>query len=72
MVVLQKPPGASSMNPEMLEQRLKEIEGRISCHADEVNAMKGFSAAETTSRHKLELETALNQGYHLSILDHCL
>ncbi|XP_067948943.1 RNA-binding protein 41-like [Watersipora subatra] len=54
--------GVMTTNPEMLKLRLEDIERRLKLHEKELKTEGGFSTAQSVSRHKLELEAALNQG----------
>lgn len=49
-------------NPDVIDLRLRDVDDRIQRHKDQVDSALGFTAAQAVSRHKLELEAALNQG----------
>lgn len=50
------------MNPEAHNMRIEEIKTKIDNHKSELLKERGFSSAQTMSRHAMELEVVLNKG----------
>lgn len=50
------------VSPGVVDLRLQDVEEKIRLHRKKVSEAFGFAAAQSMSRHKLELEAALNQG----------